>query len=75
MILASGASDRNMTNNIYDLAGNLMEYVEENDPNFKDIYSCNGGYYDYIATSAYDSWIYTGKPSDKIGFRIVLMYK
>lgn len=75
VILASGASDRNMTNNIYDLAGNLMEYVEENDPNFKDIYSCNGGYYDYIATSAYDSWIYTGKPSDKIGFRIVLMYK
>lgn len=30
MILSCGATDRNMTNNIYDLAGNLREYVTSN---------------------------------------------
>lgn len=73
MILSSGASNRNMTNNIYDLAGNLLEYVEDDESKRNNMYLCNGGYYDYIARSAYDSWSHTGEPSDKIGFRIVLM--
>lgn len=73
MILSAGASERNMTNNIYDLAGNLMEYVEDDASKLNNTYLCNGGYYDYMERSAYDSWGHTGEPSDKIGFRIVLM--
>ena len=67
MILSTGATDRNMTNNIYDLAGNLMEYVDN-----ENIYICNGGYYDYMAGGASDTWVFTGEPSSNIGFRIVL---
>lgn len=67
MILSTGATDRNVTNNIYDLAGNLMEYVDN-----ENGYICNGGYYDYIAGGAFDTWVFTGEPSSNIGFRIVL---
>ena len=67
MLLSTGATDRNMTNNIYDLAGNLMEYVD-----YENIYICNGGYYDYMAGGAFDTWVFTGEPSCNIGFRIVL---
>lgn len=69
MILSTGATDRNMTNNIYDLAGNLMEYVIGDKSNI----ICNGGYYDYIAREAFSSMGWTGEPSDKIGFRVVLI--
>lgn len=71
MILSTGATDRNMTNNIYDLAGNLMEYIISNESNVL----CNGGYYDYIAREASCSMAWTGMPSDKVGFRIVLNLK
>lgn len=69
MILSTGATKRNMTNNIYDLAGNLMEYVIGDKSNI----ICNGGYYDYIAREAFSSMGWTGEPSDKIGFRVVLI--
>ncbi len=64
MILSTGATDRNMINNIYDLAGNLMEGIEDKEFGC----SCIGGYYDNIYTAT--TWL--GEPSDKIGFRIVL---
>ena len=62
-----------MYNNIYNLAGKSMEYVEDDESKRNNTYLRNGWYYNYIARSAYDSWIHTGEPSDKIVFRIVLM--
>ena len=63
MILSCGSTDRNMANNIYDLAGNLAEYTLEND--------AKGGYYDYIDQGTYGGGSYI-EPSNQIGFRVVL---
>ena len=50
MILSCGATDRNMANNIYDLAGNLREYLYS----FPESgYNAKGGYYDYLDQGAY----------------------
>lgn len=73
-ILATGVSERNCTNNIYDLAGNLMEYTNGYVP--KRGYYSVGGY--FSTTSDYQ--IYTPRligtePLDKLGFRIVLYLK
>lgn len=68
MILSCGATDRNMANNIYDLAGNLREYVTNDSiSNFE----AAGGYYDNIHQSAYSGFGYS-QASNQIGFRIVL---
>ena len=68
MILSCGATDRNMANNIYDLAGNLREYVTGNS---NSNYEAAGGYYDNIHQSAYGSGGYS-QASNQIGFRVVL---
>ncbi len=74
MILSTGATDRNKANNIYDLAGNVMEYtdgwVED-----RGYYSA-GGYYDVIGQ--YEPYILRligVTPLEKIGFRMVLYNK
>lgn len=79
MILSSGASDRNMTNNIYDIAGNLSEYTDDYFPiNENEIlgYYCIGGHYDNMG-SRYTASNYNLKnvsPLDKVGFRIALFF-
>lgn len=73
-ILATGISERNCTNNIYDLAGNLMEYTNG--------YVSTRGYYSvggHFSTTS-DYGIYSPRligtdPLDKLGFRIVLYLK
>lgn len=68
MILSCGATDRNMANNIYDLAGNLREYVTDNS---NSSYGAAGGYYDNIHQCAYGYSGYS-QSSNQIGFRVVI---
>lgn len=69
MILSCGATERNMANNIYDLAGNLSEYIDSYSTTGD--YSVVGGNYDYIATGAYSGGSYANI-SNQIGFRVAL---
>lgn len=71
ILLATGISEHSKTKNIYDIAGNLMEYVihENNDC------SVYGGYFDYIDQGAYQVLNYYNLPSRYIGYRIVLNIK
>lgn len=76
MILSTGATERNKANNIYDLVGNVMEYIEVIEHNVKNNkiqqYFVVGGYYDNI--SQYHIMNVYGI-SNKQGFRIVLYNK
>lgn len=77
MILSTGATDRNLTNNIYDLAGNLWEYTNDYcSINENEIlgYYCVGGHYDNTGDNypIYSHNLKNVKPLDKVGFRIVL---
>ena len=71
IILSCGATDRNMANNIYDLAGNLREYVTDS---FSQNYKIAGGYYDYIGQGAYVVGPNYSQPSSQIGFRVALLF-
>ena len=78
MLLSTGAADRNKTNNIYDLAGNVSEFVDKYQyKDYKDkfhkVYYCMGGNYDNIGTYynvGDENSIST--PNSRQGFRIVL---
>lgn len=72
MILSTGASEFTKTNNIYDLAGNLLEFT---DTYSKDRgYFSIGGYYGELP----DRWSFCPRnigdktPLEKLGFRVVL---
>ena len=65
MILGTGITERNMTNNIYDFAGNLQEYI------FSNNYNAFGGYYDNISLLV-SSILPSLTPNNQTGFRIVL---
>lgn len=73
MLLSTGATERNKSNNIYDFVGNVMEYIDviENDTNKGKIlnYYVIGGYYDN--TSQYHIMKAYGVTS-KQGFRVIL---
>lgn len=71
MILSSGSSDRNMSNNIYDLAGNLREYTNTY---AESGYYCVGGHYTNTGEflPAGENFLTNTVPLDKVGFRIVL---
>jgi len=75
MILSTGATERNKANNIYDLAGNLVEFIDvnENSTNEYDL----GGYYDNISTYgvASNAKIDISEGNDRQGFRVVLYFK
>lgn len=80
MILSTGATDRNMTNNIYDLAGNLWEYTDTYcSINENEIlgYYCVGGHYDNTGYNypVFNHSLKNVVPLDKVGFRIVLSFK
>jgi len=64
MILATGITDRNKTNNIYDFYGNVEESTVG--------YIAYGGYYDNssISESSTHAWA-----NSKVGFRVVLNLK
>lgn len=72
-ITSSGASDRNMANNIFDFAGNLWEYTDTQLQNTEYHYSY-GGYYATPGNSHAAAFTdaYTNEPSSKVGFRIYL---
>ncbi len=77
MILSTGATDRNMTNNIYDLAGNLWCYTNDYCPvNENEIlgYYCAGGHFDHKGDffAAYNYNLKNTVPLEKVGFRMVL---
>lgn len=73
-ILSSGATERNISNNIYDWAGNLWELTKTRLENTKYYYSV-GGYYATPGKShsAYANYAFDGEPSSKTGFRIALI--
>lgn len=70
ILLATGISEHSKSNNIYDIAGNLMEYVMDSNNG----YSAYGGYFDYMDQGAYQINCYNS-PSCYIGYRIVLNQK
>ena len=74
MILSTGASERNITNNIYDIAGNLIEYTDGYVPD-RGYYSV-GGHFDTTSGYGIDSPKLIGVfPLEKLGFRVVLYMK
>lgn len=75
MILSTGATERNKANNIYDLAGNLVEFVDVNE-NSTNKYD-RGGYYDNISTLGVGSnaRIDISEGNDRQGFRVVLYFE
>ena len=76
-ILSTGATDRNMTNNIYDIAGNLWcytnDYLQINENEILGYY-CSGGHFDHTGDffSACNNNLKNVEPLEKVGFRIVL---
>lgn len=73
MILSTGATERNKSNNIYDLGGNVREYT---DGWVRDRgYYSAGGHYDNIGTHIYTLSLIGVEPLEKLGYRIVLYMK
>lgn len=70
MLLSTGASDRNMANNIYDLAGNLCEYTSTYSWAYTFVYA--GGYYDNTGLDYANNISLYYDVNSKIGFRVVL---
>lgn len=80
MILSTGASERNKTNNIYDLAGNVSEFVDVHkyiDERYgeQEIYRNRGGYYDNISHIGVKSDMSISDANSRQGFRVVLYIK
>ena len=80
MILSTGATERNKTNNIYDIAGNLWCYTND----FLSIgedgilgYYCVGGHFGHAGNwfPAYSYNLKNVSPLEKVGFRITLFLK
>ena len=73
MILPTGATERNKSNNIYDLGGNVREFT---DGWVRDRgYYSAGGHYDNIGSHIYTLSLIGVEPSEKLGYRIVLYIK
>lgn len=70
MILSTGATERNKSNNIYDLAGNVMEYTDGwvRDRGYYSV----GGHYDNVGNCIYNLSLIGVVPLEKLGYRIVL---
>lgn len=77
MLLSTGATERNNTNNVYDLAGNVSEFLDKQnvirDDKIYTEYLRTGGYYDNVGLNLiYSDTHGVDRPSSKQGFRIVL---
>ena len=78
MILSAGATERNKTNNIYDLAGNVTEFQDyrryiNGDYGIEEDYRSRGGYYDNVGTGySISSDMSISEANSRQGFRIVL---
>ena len=78
MILSSGASERNKTKNIYDLAGNVSEFVDAYKVKYSNgtldtVYYCQGGNYDFTSTyGSISSHMNIADSNSRQGFRVVL---
>lgn len=73
IIIATGVAEQNKSNNIYDWAGNLWEYTDTQYEQ-TEYYFSHGGYYGTPgnASPASCTNAFTGEPSSKVGFRVVL---
>ena len=75
MLLSTGASEYTNTNNIYDLAGNVIEFTDTY--SYDRGYFSIGGYYSELS----DKWTLQPRnigdktPLEKLGFRVVLYLK
>ena len=78
ILISTGASEKNKTKNIYDLAGNVAEFLDSYQTNYKKlktIYSCIGGYYDNLNPYSIKKTFGINKANSIQGFRIVLYQK
>lgn len=80
MILSTGATDRNKSNNIYDLAGNVSEFVDVHKwingyYGEEESYRNWGGYYDNISHYSAASNMSISTANSRQGFRVVLYLK
>lgn len=80
IILSTGAYEQSKLNNIYDLAGNVAEFVDTYNYNKKDkkievIHNTRGGYYDNASINSISSSMSISSANSKQGFRIVLYQK
>lgn len=76
MILSTGATQRNMANNIYDLAGNVSEFIAAY--TYKDGsygYGANGGNYDNLSHYSVSSSMGIAEANSRQGFRVVIYFK
>ena len=80
MILSTGATERNKSANIYDIAGNISEFVDihsrtENNGQNTELYCSWGGYYDNISKYSANSNMAITTANSKQGFRVALYLK
>lgn len=81
MILSTGATERNKTKNIYDLAGNVSEFMDKYriidsiDNKLKEHYFIAGGYYDNIGRYSISCFDNIANANSSQGFRMVLYLK
>lgn len=80
MILSTGATERNKANNIYDLAGNVSEFVdmwkwENGSYGIEESYRTCGGNYDNISYYSMASNMSIATANSRQGFRVVLYQK
>lgn len=68
ILLATGISEKHVTNNIYDIAGNVNEFVDG------ELNNCFGGNYSSLGTAASAGVAYSKRDSNSFtGFRAVLL--
>ena len=77
MIMGTGITDRNMSNNIYDFAGNLREYTNTQFKDTKFHFSV-GGYYsapgrESSGAPVSEQYAYADEPVGTTGFRVCLI--
>ena len=79
MLLSTGATERNKSNNIYDIAGNVSEFVDVQkwiyEDNEEKSYRNFGGYYDNISYYSASSDMSVSSANSHQGFRVVLYLK
>ena len=80
MILSTGATERNKCNNIYDIAGNVSEFVDvhryiNGKYGEEESYRNWGGYYDNISHYSANSSMSISSANSRQGFRVVLYMK